>query len=72
MDRCVDLPYLIAGSGEKLFFRALTIVVFDDFVVERDVGCCKIWTIWRKAVSFMARLVCVINLNNKDQCFVRH
>ena len=53
----MDLPYLSARSGEMFIFGALTIVVCVDFVVGRDVGCCKLWTIWRQAASFMSRLV---------------
>ena len=28
-----------------------------------DVGCCKLWTIWRQAASFMSRLVRLLILN---------
>jgi len=69
VDRFVDLPYLPGGSGEKVFFRALTIVVWVYFVVGRDVRCCKIWTIWRQAESFMSRLVRVLNLNQAKSAF---
>jgi len=72
VDQLVDFLYLPAGSGEKFFFGALTIVVCVDFVVGRDVGCCKIWTIWRQAASFMSRLVCLINLNKQNLRFDRH
>ena len=72
MDRLVDLTYLPVGSGEKFFFGALTIVVCVDYVVGRDVGCCKIWTIWRQAASFMSRLVCLINMNKQNQRFDRY
>ena len=58
MAHFVDLPYLPAGWGERIFFGALTIVVCVNFIVGWDVGCWKIWTIWRQAASFMSRLVC--------------
>jgi hypothetical protein len=70
--RLVDLPYLPAGSDEKFFFRALAIVVCADFVVGRDVGCCKIWTMLRQAASFMSRLVHLIKMNEQNQHFDRH
>jgi len=64
---CVEyfggLPYLPTGSGEMFFFRELTTVVSVEHVVGRDVGCCKIWMIWRQAASFMSRLVWLINSN---------
>jgi len=69
---CVWLPDRITFcwcSGEKFFFGALTIVFCVDFVDGQDVGCCKIWTTWRQAVSFMARLVCLINLNKVKSAF---
>jgi len=65
----VDLPYVRAGSAKKIFFEALLIVVSVDFVVGRDVGCCKIWTIWRQAASFMTRLVHLIILNKAKSAF---
>jgi len=66
----VDLPYLPAGSAEKFFLGALTIVSCVDLVVGRDVGCCKIWTTWRQAESFMSRFVCLINSNKaKSACW---
>ena len=37
-------------------------VVCVDFVVGRDVGCCKLWTIWRHAASFMSRFVMFTDL----------
>jgi len=52
----LDLPYLPAGSGERFFFRELTIVSCVDLVVGRDVGCCKIWTTWTQAASFMSKV----------------
>jgi len=63
VERFIDLPYLPTGSGEKFFFEALTIVVCVDFVVVQDVGCCKIWTIWKQAASFMSRLARLLILN---------
>jgi hypothetical protein len=47
VDRFPDLPSLPGGSGEKFYFWGLTIVDSVNFVVGRDVGCCKIWTIRR-------------------------
>jgi hypothetical protein len=47
------------------FFGALTIVVSMDFVVVRDVGCCKLWTIRRQAESFMSRFVRLLILNKE-------
>jgi len=69
VERFVDLPCLPSGSGKTLFFRALTIVASVDYVVGRDVGCCKIWTIWRQAMSFMSRLVHLINLSKAKSAF---
>jgi hypothetical protein len=43
---------MTAGSGEKFFFRALTIVVCVDLVVGHDVGCCKIWTVLEASCVF--------------------
>jgi len=63
VDRFVDLLYLRTGSGEMFFFGALTIVVCVDCVVRRDVGCCKLWTIWRQAASFISKLVRLLILN---------
>ena len=68
MDFFVDLPYLPAGSGEKFFLGALTIVSCVD-LVGRDVGCCKIWTTWRQAASFMSRLVGLVNSNKAKSAF---
>jgi hypothetical protein len=69
VDCFVDLPYLLTGSGEKFFLGALTIVSGVDLVVGRDVGCCKIWTTWRKAESFMSRFIHLINLNKAKSAF---
>jgi len=60
VDIFVDLPCLPAGSGEDFFVTALTIVSRVDLVVE-DVGCCKIWSTWRQANSFMSRCERLIN-----------
>jgi hypothetical protein len=57
---CTDVP---SGSGEKFFFRELTIVSCVDLGVGRDVGCCKLWTTWRQAESFMSRFVRLISSN---------
>jgi len=65
----VDLPYLPAGSGEKFFLGALTIVSCVDLVVGHDVGCCKIWTTGRQAESFMSRFVRLINSNKAKSAF---
>jgi hypothetical protein len=65
----VDLPYLPARSGEKFFLGALTIVSCVDLVVGRDVGCCKIWTTWKQAESFMSRFVCLMNSNKAKSAF---
>jgi hypothetical protein len=69
VDCFVDLPYLPAGSGEKFFLGALTIVSCVDLVVGRDVGWCKIWTTWRKAESFMSRFIRLINSNKPKSAF---
>jgi hypothetical protein len=37
LDRKVDLPYVPASSGKKLFFVALTFVSCVNFVVAQDV-----------------------------------
>jgi hypothetical protein len=66
------LRYLLSGSGAKFMFGVLTIVGCVEFVVGRDFGCCKIWTIWRQAACFMSGLVHMINLNNQIQCFDHH
>jgi len=63
VDRFIDLLYSPAGRGEMLISGTLNIVSWVDSVVARDVGCCKIWTTSRQAVSLMSRLVCFINLN---------
>jgi len=65
----MDLPYLPAKSCERFFFGALTIVSCVDFVVGRDVGCCKIWTTRRQGKSYMSRFVCLINLNKAKSEF---
>jgi len=65
----VDLPYLLAGSGQTFFLRALTILSCVDLVVGWDVGCCKIWTTLRQAASFMSRLVGLFNLNKEKSMF---
>jgi len=59
----VDLAYLLAGIGEKFLVEGWPIVVCVDFVVGRDVGWCKIWTILKQAASFMSQLVRLLNLN---------
>jgi len=64
----MHLPYLPACSGEKFIFGTLTIVVYIGFV-ECNVGCCKILTIGRQAVSFMSRLVHLINLYKEKFAF---
>ena len=69
VDHFVELLYSPAGSGTKLLFGALTDVVWVDFVVGRDVVCCKIWTIWRQAASFRSRLECLLNLNKAKSAF---
>jgi len=69
VDRYVNFLYVPTRSGKKLFFVALTIVSWVNFVVGQDVWCCKIWTTCRQAVSFMSRLVRVINLNTARPAF---
>jgi len=69
VDRFVELPYVPGGSSEKCIFRSLTMFVCVDFVVGRDVGCCKIWTIWRRGASFMSRLVRLLILNKPKTQF---
>jgi len=64
----VDLPYLPTGSGQKFFLGELTIVSCVD-LVGRDVGCCKIWTTWMQAESFMSRFVRLINSNKAKSDF---
>ena len=53
----------------KFLFGALPIVLCIDLDVGRDVGCCKIWTTWRQAESFMSRIVCLINSNKGKYAF---
>ena len=65
----VDLLYLPAGCSKKLFFRVLTILFCVDCVVGQDVGCWKIWTIWRQAASFMSRMVSYMNMNKAKSAF---
>jgi len=67
--RCVDLPYWPAASGERFVIRAFTIVSWVDFVDEREVVCCKIWTRWRQAVSVISRLVHLINLSKAKSVY---
>jgi len=69
VERFVDLLYLPAANGERFFFGALTIVFCVDFVDGRDVGCCKIWTTYMQAASFMPRLVSLIDLNKAKSAF---
>jgi len=57
----IDLQYLPGGSRETFFFGALIIESSVDHFGGREVGCCKIWTTWRQAASFMSRLVGLIN-----------
>ena len=38
-------------------------------VIGRDVGCCKISTIWRQAASSMSRLAYLINWNKANSMF---
>jgi len=68
-DWLVDLQYLSARSGDRFYFPALSIVLNVHFVVRRDVGCCKIWTTWRQAGSFMSRLVCLIHFSKEKSAF---
>jgi len=67
--RIVDLPYLPTRSGKTFIFVALVIVVYVNFVVGQDVGCCKIWTIWWQDASFLSRLVRLLGLNKPITCF---
>ena len=69
VDFFVDLPYLPAGSCKRFFCGALTIVSCVELVVGRHIGCCKIWTTWRLAASFMSRLVGFINQNKAKSAF---
>jgi len=69
VDRFIEWQYLTAGSCKKLYFRVLSNVVCVDFVAGRDVEYCRIWTIWRHTVSFMSRLVSLINLNKAKSSF---
>jgi len=66
VDRVVELLYVLAESGKRFFFGALTIVFCFDFVVGQDIW---LWTTWSHAVSFMSRLVCLINLNEAKSVF---
>ena len=69
MDRFVNLPYLPSGSGKWFFFGALTIVFCVDFVDGRDVGCYKIWTAWRHAVSLMSTSAkCILVTGSLHEC----
>ena len=61
VDFFIDLPYWPTRCWEKFFFAALTSVSCVDLVVGWHDGCCKIWTTWRQAASFMSRLVGFIN-----------
>ena len=63
VNRFVNFLYMPAGSGKRCLLAALTVVSWVDFVVGQDVGCCKIWTTWRQAASWIWRLVHLINLN---------
>jgi len=69
VEHSVELPHWPARSGEKFLFRALTVVVYVDFVVGRDVGYRKIWTIWMQAMPLMSRLVRLINIKNEKSGF---
>jgi hypothetical protein len=55
----ICLPEIVNGG----FFGALTIVFILGFVDCQVVGCCKIWTTWRQAESFMSWLVHCMNKN---------
>jgi hypothetical protein len=69
VDCFVDMLYLPFRSWEKFLFGALTIVLYVELVVGRDVGCWKIWT-WRRHVeSFTSRFVRLINSNGTKSPF---
>jgi len=68
VDRFLDLLYLPCGTGEMFCFEALTIVVCVDFVVGWDVGCHKISTIWRQAVSSMSKVGTFTQLEQSKIC----
>jgi hypothetical protein len=69
VDCFVDMLYLPFRSGEKFFFGALTIVLYLELVVGRDVGCWKIWT-WRRHVEcFTSRFVRLISSNGTKSPF---
>jgi hypothetical protein len=68
VDIFVDLPYLPARIGDKIFFGALTIVSSVD-LVGGDVGCSKILTTWMQAKSFMSRFEHLINWNKEKSAF---
>jgi len=61
--------YICPPEVGNVLFGALTIVVCVDFLLGQDVGCCKLWTIWRQAASFMPMLIRLIILNNAKSPF---
>jgi len=65
----VNLSYSPGGSGEGLNRSSLTIEFWIQFVDWWDIGCCRRWTTWGQAASFMSRLVCLINLNKAKSAF---
>jgi hypothetical protein len=71
-DCFVHLPYIHTGSGKRFFSWALINISCIDYVVGRDVGCCKICTTWRQAETFVSRFVCLINSNKAQFAFDSH
>jgi len=69
VQRFINLPYLPAGSRKEFIFGPLPIVSSVDFVDGWDVGCCRIWTTWMQAASFMSKVVHLIGLNKAQSVF---
>jgi len=69
VDRLVNLLYLPTESGDKFPLGAMNMVVFANFAIGPDVGCCKSGTIYRQVAPFMSRLVCLRNLNKRKVLF---
>lgn len=65
----VVLLSLPAGSSTTFIFKALSIVSCVEFVVGQDIACCMIWTTRSEAVSFMLRLIWLINFNKAKSVF---
>jgi len=69
MECVADLPDSPTGCGKRIFLRPLIVVLSADIVNWGDIGYCNIWATLTKAVSFMSRFVCLINLNKTKPAF---